>query len=151
MRKRIKKNCVCSGKPNGHVMDMSSKELNEQVEWGMKAIECTRNTKAKAKRGLQLGMLCEDAGHPVLALQVWIRTYAMVRIDNYDWVDEYINHKVYSFDSKIVSVEQEELGRNIDRLWRKLGHDEQAHFLAEVERDYRDIWLWKYQEPYWDR
>ena len=150
MRKRIKQNQVCSGRPDGQVMNMSSKELSKLVEWGMKAVELSKSARERAQRGLELGRLCENAGHPVLALQVWRDTLSMVRSDNYDWVEETINPRIYSFDSRIAFTEQEELGSNIDRVWRQLGHAEQAHYKALAENDYRDIWLWKYQEPYWD-
>jgi len=150
MRKRKNHECVCSSRPDGQVMNMSSRELEEQVRWGMKAIECSGNTRSRAMRGLQLGRLCENAGHPVLALRVWMETLEMVRNDNFEWENMPINTAVYSFDSKIAFTEQEELGRQIDRLWRQLGHEEMAHFKRMAEDDYRSIWLWKYQEPYWE-
>jgi hypothetical protein len=150
MRKRIKDNLVCSGRPDGRVMDMSSRELEKQVEWGMKAIECCSSTGDRAKRGLMLGKMCEDAGHPVKALSVWLDTLSMVRCDNYEWEYIPINSRFYSFDSRIAYTEMEELGRNIDRVWRQLGHDELAHYEGVAEGNYRSVWLAKYGEPYWD-
>ena len=151
MRKRIKHEQVCSSRPDGQVTNMGVKELQELVTWGMKAVELTANTRQKAQRGLELGRLCEQAGHPVMALRVWTDTLSMVRVANFDWEDTPINNRIYSFDSCIAFTEQDQLGASIDRLWRQLGHADQARFKALAEDDYRSIWLWKYQEPFWDR
>ena len=150
MRKRIKGELVCCGDPKGNITNMDARELDETVKWGMKAVECSHGGDERAKRGLHLGKICEDAGHPVLALRVWTDTFSMVSGDNWEWCDEPINTAVYSFDSKVASTTLEELARNIDRLWRKLGHDEQARYMKKAKDDYRSLWLWKYQEPYWE-
>lgn len=150
MRKRIRENFVCSGQPDGHVTGMRSQELEEQVSWGMKAVECSRSAKMRARRGLELGLMCEDAGHPVLALQVWSATLSMVRCDN--WGLEYlpINTRFYRFDGLYAYTEEEELGACLDRVWRHLGHAELACFKAMARENYRNVWLSKYQEPYWE-
>ncbi|MBR1933090.1 MAG: hypothetical protein IJ841_05340 [Prevotella sp.] len=150
MRKRIKENFVCSGRPEGQVMDLSSRELEEQVRWGMKAVECSTSAKVRAWRGLELGFLCEHAGHPALALQVWMQTLCMVQYDNWELVDLPINTRVYRFDGLYAYTEEEELGYNIDRLWRQLGHEELARFRRMAKQNYRATWLYKYQEASWE-
>ena len=151
MRKRIKNYCLCSSSPKGQLNHLSSRQLSELVEWGMKAVECSRGGSVRAKRGLELGKMCEESGHPVLALQVWLDTLSMVECDNWDWEEEPINTRLYSFDSKVAYAETEELAKNIDRLWRMMGHNELAHCQEQAHEDYRSLWLYKYQEPYWDR
>lgn len=149
MRKRIKHEIVCSCSADGQVKGMRTKELQYLVTWAMKAIELTNNTRQRAMRGLELGRLCEGSGHPVIALQVYTRTLSMVRTDNFDWEDIPINNRICSFDSCIAYSEQMALAAAVDRLWRRLGHIEYATNKATAFDDYRSIWLWKYQEPYW--
>ena len=150
MRKRIKDNFVCSATPDGQVMKMETRQLEELVEWWMKAVECTPDTRTKARRGLELGRICEHAGHPVLALSVWTRTLNMVRMANWDVEYIPINTRLYSFDALFAYAEEQQLSGCIDRVWKQLGHSELAHYRRQARENYRSTWLAKYQEPCWE-
>lgn len=150
MRKRIRNNFVCSSKAGGNVVKMDIRELEKQVEWGRTAIDATSNPRRKAQMGLRLGQLCLDAGHPVLAADVWSDTLSQVRSANWDWDDEPINTRYYSLEGVFAYSEEEELGRRIDSVMRQIGHPEQCFHGQLAEQDFRSTWLWKYGEPFWE-
>jgi len=140
--------CVCRCTPDKGVVSMDAQLLGEVVKRGLHAIYCAKNPRVKAQQALLLGELCEGAGYPLQALRVWKSTVLMIEVEDQAWVTEPLAPSWSPYHvafCSVVSMEEcRELGRRIDRLWRRLGCPEMAGWENKALRSYHDMWLDKY-------
>lgn len=148
MRKRIH-NRVCSCTPAKGLVQLETRILVEMVNRGVRRIKCMADLRRKANRGLCLGEICINCGHPWWAIKVL--RYVMELVESYDY-DEWLyanwNDRWYNLDAMTAEEECHELGRLADEAWRRLGHPE----YAECERYAGYVYDWLYYDKYsWDR
>lgn len=125
---------------------MDARLLDEIVKKGWEDINATENVRVIAQKGLILGDLCYGAGYPRRAMVNWFGALQAVEYQDYDWTFTPLNPAYYRFDNVVSMDECKELGRRIDKAWRRLGHREMAIFERHARHYYHDMWLDKYYE-----
>lgn len=147
MRKRIYYK-VCSCTPTDGIVHLETRLLQQLLRRDLHSIECAAHPRRKAQKGLRLGDLCANTGHPVWAMRLWSWTLNLVGSKDYDeWIDEWLDTKYVRLANVVSEEEAKELGRRIDQLWERLGHPEMKDAEREAELIYD--WLWYEKYDHW--
>ena len=83
---------------------------------------------------LRLGDLCAEAGHPWWALKVWQMAARLIADRDYDdWIGVWLNTDRVRLSHVVAEAWCLDLGRRIDALWCRLGHQEMGWWEAKVQ------------------
>lgn len=143
-RKRIPYR-VCSSTPTGVVTHLEARLLRQMVNREIHPIRCAESCRRKRQKAQRLGDLCAETGHFLWAMKVWyfgLRTICHKDYD--DWRCVHFNTDVVTLSDVISEEDATILGRRIDRLWRHLGHPEQAYYARIATAEYDFLYLEKY-------
>ena len=112
--------CRCS--PNSGFVYLEAKTLSDIVNKGIRIISSASTCPRKAQKGLLLGDLCQEAGHPMWALKVWKFTLREIHAKDYDdWIDVSFHTEYVRLRDVISDGACEVIGRRIDEVERSLG------------------------------
>ena len=146
MKKRKDIRCVCRCTPREGIVAMDAKLLTDMVESERRRIGARDNLRMASQMSMWLGDVCDASGHGGLAIDVWSEGLSRLEWEDQEWVTVPINTRLFRFNNLVSKDEACELGRRIDRTWRRLGHREMAHYAARARQYYKDLWLEKYCE-----
>lgn len=142
-RKRRRIHCVCSCTRRGRICFIDAIVLNQMVKEGELEIQNQLNTRKAGRMALELGTLCEKKGWHIRAIEVWKKGIEQLTYYDQVWEWRRLPSTHDSISHFMAEYEALELGRRIDKVWKKIGHKELAEAQKQVTKLYWSIWLWR--------
>lgn len=136
--------CTCT--PQQGIVRMDARTLNQVVKEGKEFINQAHGTRKKAHRALQLGDLCQKAGYPHQAIDIWETAISDISSRDYNWVSVHIDTSQFRFCNVVSEYESCLLASRVDSTWQQLGHQEMMGAVKAVLRNYHSLWFNKYYE-----
>lgn len=146
MMNRKNSQWVCSCTPRQGIVSMDAKLLHQLVDRQLRTIGRTEHPRIRAQRALWLGDLCEKAGFPMMAFDIWRDGMCDLYGADYEWVYTPINTRLFRFNNLVSMEEAREMGRRIDRMLAANGYRELCGYGRQAVNYYRDLWEEKYYE-----
>ena len=85
MNQKIYRLC-CTCTPQQGIVRMDARTLNQVEKEGKEFINQAHGTRKMAHRALQLGDICQKAGYPYRAIDIWGTTISEIIYRDYKWV-----------------------------------------------------------------
>ena len=136
----------CSCTPQEGIVRMDARTFNEVEKEGREFINQAHGTRKKAHRALQLGDICQKAGYPHRAIEIWETTISDICNRDYNWVSVHIDTSRFRLCDVISEYESSLLASRVDSTWQQLGHQEMVGAVSAVRRNYHSLWFDKYYE-----
>ena len=137
---------VCRCLSNGRVSFFAHDVMQQVYEEGCSAVEKSASLSEKASKALLLGDLCEGAGFPHLALQIWRGTLAEIEWADEERVGALMYRADFVFRNNVTIDPALRLARRIDLLLRRLGVRLAKSTRLGTLKNYRMLWYDVYYE-----
>ena len=145
MNQKIYRLC-CTCTPQQGIVRMDARTLNQVEKEGKEFIDQAHGTRKMAHRALQLGDICQKAGYPYRAIDIWGTTIGEIIYRDYKWVPVPINTSLFRLCDVVSEYESLLLASRVDSTWKELGHQEMAGEVIGILKEYHSLWFDKYYE-----
>lgn len=136
----------CSCTPQEGIVRMDARTLNQVEKEGREFINQAHGLRKKAHRALQLGDICQKAGYPHRAIDIWETAISDIAYRDYKWVSVPIDTSQFRLCDVVSEYESRQLAFRVDSTWRQLGHQEMIGAMDAVRENYHSLWFDKYYE-----